>query len=182
MTRIREFIGSNILFAYILSVLITYQFYFPVIGNKNLTVFIVLAVVLGLLSFKNEYLEIRAYQIYYYCIFLVFIYISFLYSTDKIDALKHLIYLSLPLPIYYYFKIFSADKIKVLKVFVFSALPYLLGVFLLFLFEKYELAILNSGIMKIFIEPDTLLDLARNFSNYNIWENYLFYGWNLGLQ
>ncbi|MFH1239225.1 MAG: hypothetical protein V1653_03830, partial [bacterium] len=147
----------NEILAYLLTLLIPLQVYFPLYRGKFITVFMVLALVL--FFGRSGMVEVRQLlkdKILFYGLFWVMILASFYYSGDKWDAFKHVFLLGLGLPIYYIYKNISGQRKNILKVFLFASLPLALFIILLFINDPVKLQLLSFNWLKIFIEPKGL--------------------------
>lgn len=147
----------NEILAYLLTLLIPLQIYFPFYRGKYITVFMVLALVL--FFSRSGMVDVRQLlkdKILFYGLFLLMILASFYYSGDKWDAFKHVFILGLGLPIYYVYQSVNKRKTTILKVFLFGSLPLALFIILLFINDPAKLQLLSFNWLKIFIEPKGL--------------------------
>lgn len=159
----------NEILAYLLTLLIPLQIYFPFYRGKYITVFMVLA--LFLFFNRSGMVEIRQMfkdKILFYILFWIMILASFYYSGDKADDFKHVFILGLGLPIYFIYQSVNSRKTTILKIFLFASLPLALFIILLFIKSPVKQQILSTSCLRLFIEPKGLQALLQGMVSYNV--------------
>jgi O-antigen ligase len=146
------------IFTYILTALIAYQLYFPLFSDKHITVFIIGVLALFLVNTNKSYMDILKSRMIFYLLFFIFLGLSFLYTAGKMDGLKYIIFLGMPLIIYTVFQDIKIEKETILKIFVYSCVPVAVLTICMYIYEDYEMKVLGSKIMGLFIEPSALHD------------------------
>jgi hypothetical protein len=159
----------NEILAYLLTMLIPLQVYFPAYRGKYITVFMVL--VLALFFGRSGLVETRRLfkdKILFYALFWVLVLASFYYSGNKADAFKYVFMLGLGVPIFYIYQGVSDRRAAVMKVFLFGSLPLALFIILLFIYDPVKLQILGLPWLKIFIEPKGLQGILDKTAVLNV--------------
>ncbi len=141
---------------YILIILIPFQLYFTVHSNKHLTVALVLSFLLLLLNIKDIKFLFEDDSIKIYILFLLAIGIRGIFSKDKLEGLKYILYLGSGLVYYFVYLRSQVNKENIVLTLTLATLPMVFLMIYTYHNEKYEFTILRYPIMKLFIEPDTL--------------------------
>lgn len=162
---------ENNFLIYFLTFLITFQIYFTIYKNKNITLFILLIIILFILKFDSFIKTLWKEKIFFYFLFLVILSFAFFRSADKVDAFKHIAFLSLGSAVYHVYKDTNLKKQNIFNVLVLSSTFLVVLIIFTFFFEKYELQILNFKVMQLFIEPDTIKELLTGKVQNNVLEN-----------
>lgn len=165
-----------------ISVSLPFQIYFPLFKNKHGTL-TELFVFLGFLGFilliKREgkffqkILKIfDRLSIRFYLLFVIFAFLSLVYSEPRMEGLKLVIILSLGLFVFALFRKVQVPKKKIALSIILATFPMFFLMIYIFLNESKEMAFLRLPITRLFIEPDTLEGLisGKIRNNVLVWQ------------
>ena len=136
-------------FLLLLTILIPYQIYIPVYGDKSITLFAV-AAMLGFFwmltaqikhgTVRNSIRDTIDVPVIFYFLFWVCCCCAFFYSGNKVDALKHVFYLGLVIAAYMQFKHRSAHLSgeRVVRVFLLASIPLAVMVIVVDIFKEHQ--------------------------------------------
>lgn len=165
-----------------ISVSLPFQIYFPIFKNKHatLTELFIFVGFLGLIllirteeDFFQKILKIfDRLSIRFYFLFVIFAFLSLIYSEPRMEGLKLVIILSLGIFVFALFRRTPLAKKKIALSIILATLPMFFLMIYIFLNESKEMTFLRLPITRLFIEPDTLGGLVsgRIRNNVLVWQ------------
>jgi O-antigen ligase len=154
----------------VLTFLIPYQVYFRIVSDKHLSLSFIVLSILVFLCIKNLKILLDDFLAKIYLLFLFVIVLRAIFSTDKIEGLKYILFLSSGLFYYFVYRCSKIKKEKIIVILTIAVLPMVFLMLYTYHNEKYELQILKSHFMKIFINPNTLESVLAGKYYPNIYE------------
>lgn len=169
--QLQKILKNNITnyLVYLATFILPFQFYFRIWRDKHITLFLVIIFLIFIFQIKkfvNKFYKDKILLLYL-VFFLVFS-LGFFRSENKIDAVKHIFFFFIAIPIYWVYKS-TTNRNFVIKILLFSSTIFVVLIIGMYFFKEY---MFNLKIMKLFIEPNSLETILKGMPMYNVAEKY----------